>query len=55
MLKRPILFYGFVYRALQGFSTARLIEPLIIPSDVGQAPVREFFTWRPPERRQNGQ
>jgi len=55
MLKRPILFYGLAYRASQGFSTARLIVPLIIPSDVGQAPVREFFTWRPPERPQNGQ
>jgi len=28
-----------------------LIAPLIIPPDVGQAPVREFFTWRLPEKR----
>ena len=51
ILTRPILFYSFVYRASQEFSTARLIVPLIIPSDVGQAPVREFFTWRLPEKR----
>ena len=51
MLRRPLLFYSFAYRASQGFAAARLIAPLVIPPDVGQAPVREFFTWRLPERR----
>jgi hypothetical protein len=50
MLRHPILFYSFAYRASQRFSVARLIAPLIIPPDVGQAPVREFFTWRLPEK-----
>lgn len=51
-LRRPLLFYTLAYRASQGFSATRLIAPLVIPPEVGQAPVREFFTWRPPERRQ---
>lgn len=55
MLRRPLLFYSWAYRASQGFSTTRLMGQLVIPPEVGQAPVREFFTWRPPERRQIGQ
>ena len=51
MLRRPILFYSLAYRASQGFSAARLMEHLVIPPEVGQAPIREFFTWRPPERQ----
>lgn len=51
ILRRPILFYSLAYRASQGFSAARLMGRLFIPPEVGQAPVREFFTWRPPERR----
>lgn len=51
MLTRPILFYSLAYRASLRFSAARLMGPLVIPPEVGQAPVREFFTWRPPERR----
>lgn len=49
-LKRPILFYSFAYRASQRFSAPRLLEPLVIPSEVGQTPIRHFFTWRPSER-----
>jgi hypothetical protein len=51
MLRHPILFYSFAYRAAQRFSVARLMVLLIIPPEVGQAPVREFFTWRLPEKR----
>ena len=51
MLRHPIFFYSFAYRASQRFSAARLMAPLIIPPEVGQAPVREFFTWRLPEKR----
>lgn len=51
MLRHPIFFYSFAYRASQGFSATRLMAPLIIPPEVGQAPVWEFFTWRLPEKR----
>ncbi|MBI4608035.1 MAG: hypothetical protein HY726_03395 [Candidatus Rokubacteria bacterium] len=46
LLKRPVLFYSFAYRASLGFATARLQTPLVIPPEAGQAPIREFFTWR---------
>lgn len=51
ILRRPIVFYSFVYRMFLGFAADRLIERLTIPSDAGQAPGREFFTWRGAERR----
>lgn len=46
LLKRPVMFYSFAYRAGLGFSAARLQLPAAIPPEVGQAPIREFFTWR---------
>lgn len=51
ILRRPVLFYWFAYRAAQGFSAERLIARLSIPPDAGRAPVREFFTWRPRARK----
>ena len=51
ILRRPILFYSFAYRAFLGFSADRLIARLVLPPEAGQAPVREFFTWRPAARR----
>lgn len=51
ILRRPVLFYWFAYRAAQGFSAERLIARLSIPPDAGRAPVREFFTWRPRVRK----
>ena len=47
ILRQPVLFYSFAYRAAQGFSADRLIARLALPPDAGQAPMREFFTWRP--------
>lgn len=51
ILRRPVLFYSLVYRVLLGFSADRLIARLVIPPEAGEAPVREFFTWRPRTRR----
>ena len=51
MLRRPVLFYSFAYRTSQRCSVSRLIAPLVIPPEVGRAPVQEFFTWRLPEKR----
>jgi len=47
VLRRPLFFYSFAYRAAQKFSADRLIARLAIPPEAGLAPVREFFTWRP--------
>jgi hypothetical protein len=54
ILRRPLLFYSLAYRAFEGFSASRLISRLVVPPDAGRAPAREFFTWRPPERRAPG-
>jgi len=51
LLLRPVLFYCMTYRARLGFSRDDLVAPLALSSQVGEHPVREFFTWRPPERR----
>lgn len=53
ILRRRILFYSFFYRASVGFLAVRLMTPLVIPPEAGEAPVREFFTWRSPERRRH--
>lgn len=54
ILRRPIFFYSVAYRASQGFSTARLMAPMVIPPGAGKAPVLEFFALRTPERRVDG-
>lgn len=51
ILLRPLLFYSLAYRARLGFSRDRLITRLAVPFQAGADPIREFFTWRPPERR----
>ena len=51
LLLRPVLFYSIAYRARLGFSRDHLVARLALPSHVGEHPAREFFTWRPPERR----
>lgn len=51
ILQRPLLFYSLAYRARLGFSRDRFIARLAVPFQAGADPVREFFTWRPPERR----
>jgi hypothetical protein len=50
-LRSPLGFYWLAYRARHGFVAARLLAPVVLPPDAGEAPVREFFTWRPRERR----
>ena len=46
VLKRPVLFYIFAYRAWFRFSADDLLD--VVPSDAGgQRPIREFFRWRP--------
>jgi hypothetical protein len=50
-LRRPLLFYSFIYRASLAFAADRLLAPLTLPPAAGAAPIREFFTWRPLARR----
>jgi hypothetical protein len=49
LLKRRVLFYSFVYRALQGFSAEKLMDTITVPAGTGEHPFLEFFKWRPPE------
>ena len=46
-LRRPVLFYFFMYRAAHGFQAETLLDPP--PDIVVHAPVRDFFRWRPLE------
>ncbi|MBI4240895.1 MAG: hypothetical protein HY613_04190 [Candidatus Rokubacteria bacterium] len=46
ILRQPVLFYCFFYRARRRFAADRLVGRLVLPPGAGQAPVREFFTWR---------
>ena len=51
VLRRPVLFYVFAYRAHHQFAAERLLD-----SDApagGIDPIREFFRWRPVESGQN--
>jgi hypothetical protein len=48
VIRRPVLFYFFAYRASNNFAAADLLDkPTVIPG-TGSRPWREFFTWRPP-------
>jgi hypothetical protein len=48
VLRMPILFYSFAYRAFHGFSAVALIDPVIVPSEAGAQPWRDFFfRWLP--------
>ncbi|MFQ5897018.1 MAG: hypothetical protein ACE5JN_02050 [Candidatus Methylomirabilia bacterium] len=51
VLRRPVLFYSFAYRASRRFAAAHLEVRRAVPSEAEQVPIREFFTWRPLERR----
>lgn len=46
VLKRAVLFYFFAYRAANGFAAEKLLD-LEVPTSPGDAPIREFFQWRP--------
>jgi hypothetical protein len=46
-LKRAGLFYIFTYRAIHRFSAEELLAVKSAPAAAGQAPVRDFFRWRP--------
>jgi hypothetical protein len=50
-LRRPLLFYCLAYRARHRFAAAALLTPGVVPREAGTRPIREFFGWRPPERR----
>jgi hypothetical protein len=47
VIKRPLLFYIFSYRAMHGFATSELIERVTLAPETGTRPVLEFFQWRP--------
>lgn len=49
-LRRPVMFYSFIYRASQNFAAAKLLEAVTIASGTDSHPYREFFRWRPPEK-----
>src|SRR5437899_9965040 len=51
LLLRPVLFYSIAYTARLGFSRHHLVARLALSSQVGEHPAREFFSWRPTERR----
>jgi len=46
VLRDPIRFYVFSYRAVHRFSAEKLLD-LNISVAGGRAPIREFFSWRP--------
>src|SRR5439155_2536691 len=45
-LKRAVLFYIFMYRAVHHFAAEELMD-VTAPAGAGHAPIREFFRWRP--------
>ncbi|MGH7267958.1 MAG: hypothetical protein ACREMB_24340, partial [Candidatus Rokuibacteriota bacterium] len=51
LLRRPLLFYCLSYRARHAFAADALLVPVAAPREAGTRPIREFFGWRPPERR----
>lgn len=51
LLRRPLLFYSVLYRAAHGFAAETLLARVTLPRDAGTRPIREFFRWRPAERR----
>ncbi len=51
VLKRPVLFYSFVYRARQSFSAAALLDPVDVPATAVH-PFRDFFLrWMPHQEK----
>ncbi|MFQ5521400.1 MAG: hypothetical protein ACE5FK_08380 [Candidatus Methylomirabilia bacterium] len=51
MVRKPMLFYSLAYRASRGFAAAHLEVRGAGPPEVERVLIREFFTWRPLERR----
>jgi len=52
-LKRAFLFYFFSYRASKRFAAEKLMDRVIVSGEAGKRPVRYFFTWRPPEKKES--
>jgi hypothetical protein len=48
VLKEPIPFYVFTYRASHRFAAEKLLDPTASAAG-GRAPIREFFSWCPVE------
>jgi hypothetical protein len=48
VLKRPVPFYVFSYRAFHGFAADKLLD-VSTPITASRAPMRDFFRWRPIE------
>ena len=49
-LKHPMGFYVFSYRALNRFAAEKLLNDVVVSTEAGSHPVRDFFTrWRPIE------
>jgi hypothetical protein len=54
-LRRPISFYVFSYRAFHGFAADNLLNDVVVSSEAGSHPVRDFFVrWRPIEAKPEG-
>jgi hypothetical protein len=51
-LKRAFLFYFFSYRASKQFAATNLMDNVVVSDEAGRRPVRYFFTWRPPEKKE---
>jgi hypothetical protein len=51
LLRSPWAFYWLGYRLWHGCASERLEAPVVAPPGTGEAPLREFFSWHPPERR----
>lgn len=49
VLKRPVLFYLFGYRAFHRFRLKMLLDPITVSKGTGERPYIEFFKWQPPE------
>ena len=45
-LKKPLLFYSFVYRLSKRFAAVNLLD-VAVHAEAGKRPIREFFRWRP--------
>ena len=43
VLRMPVLFYSFAYRAFHGFSAAALMDPVTVSSEAGARPWRDFL------------
>jgi hypothetical protein len=51
ILRRPVLFYSFVYRARRRFLARAMMDLDVAPAQVSD-PYRAFFTWKPGVKRE---